>query len=422
MGDVYRDSTVTISAMSSPGSKHGILPRDKINTQRSPSAEIRVFFSKVALVTFTRANYKEETIQALCASAPLSQRDWVMQKLVLSPRHLFYGADQVYWRCHSGFDAADGPPNGQRAPNDRLQTSTLSRLIAAGTETPKAHDESYRISLLTDDYVFLQLYIHRRLTVGSDILLAFSGITSCLQSCLGGHYLARLWSTDIVKGLLWKASDIWCRHSIPYRAPSWSRVATEDPVTSPDGVLMPNSPQCLELVSYYIALCDAANPFGEILAATLMVKGLTMPLVFRKQLLRESGNHPLFYGETVFDEPPPGCSDDVHESRIQPIFGAEDDGDAYLLVRAWHSTGTEHGLGFDRSAYTPEEYLALIAYVDGPFELGVPQMYTEGLILRPGGRLKDGPGSCYERVVTLMFYKPEKAPLDRWRRRTLTLV
>lgn len=77
-----------------------------------------------------------------------------MQKLMLSPRHLFEGKQQVYWSSHAGFDATDGPTNGNRASNDNSQTSTLSRLISSRTETPNMDKESHRKSLPVDYYVF----------------------------------------------------------------------------------------------------------------------------------------------------------------------------------------------------------------------------------------------------------------------------
>lgn len=101
-------------------------------------------------------------------------------------------------------------------------------------------EESCRTSLHSDYHVLLQLYSLCHLTIGSNIIPAFY---------LGGRYPAGLWSTDIVKGLLWKRADIWCRHSSPYRAPSYSWTVTDDPISFPDDSLMPSTPQYLELVS-----------------------------------------------------------------------------------------------------------------------------------------------------------------------------
>lgn len=64
-----------------------------------------------------------------------------------------------------------------------------------------------------------------------------------------------------------------------------------------------------------------------------------------------------------------GYSDDARGNRFQLVFGVENDGHPHLLVCAWHRMGTEHELGFERSAFMPEEYIALAEYVDeGPFE------------------------------------------------------
>jgi hypothetical protein len=61
MGDVYRNSTVTISAMSSPGSTHGILPKSTVLPKETASVGLRVSPSSKATATVTPANYEEET-------------------------------------------------------------------------------------------------------------------------------------------------------------------------------------------------------------------------------------------------------------------------------------------------------------------------------------------------------------------------
>jgi hypothetical protein len=94
---------------------------------------------------------------------------------------------------------------------------------------------------------------------------------------------------------------------------------------------MPQTPQCLEQVGHHIGIRDASNRFGEVSAATLTVTGLTMPLVFSKQLFQESGNHPYFYGGTAYDE-----YEDAYGSRIQLIFDAKNVSHRHLPVCAWH--------------------------------------------------------------------------------------
>jgi hypothetical protein len=83
---------------------------------------------------------------------------------------------------------------------------------------------------MRDYYRMIQQYSQRRLTYASDKLPAFSGISSQLQAVVGGTYLAGLWSSDIIVGILWEKETRTSAHVTPYRAPSWSWAVTDESV------------------------------------------------------------------------------------------------------------------------------------------------------------------------------------------------
>ena len=240
MGHVYRDSTLTISAMASSGSSVGILRPDPSPLPMPRPTILKVLSDNGDFVEIKveRKPFGEEDLALLDMRGPLSSRGWTLQESVLSPRHLFYGKRQIYWRCPAGFQSADGLPPGRKSPPyvfDDIASVLFSDIL---NQPPK---EVPDVSVLLRDYYDLvQTYSHRKLTFASDKLPAFSGLAQRLHPTLGGDYLAGIWSSDIRCGLLWHSEVNYCEHVKPYRAPSWSWAVTDGMVIFPNHMLRPS--------------------------------------------------------------------------------------------------------------------------------------------------------------------------------------
>jgi hypothetical protein len=117
MGLLYRNATVTISALVSRRSTCGILKRNSIVPSPEPVI-IGVSSESISelKVTVGRTDGGEESLRRLDIEAPLSKRGWVLQETVLSRRHLFYRSSQENWRCAEGFKSLDGLPSANRTP------------------------------------------------------------------------------------------------------------------------------------------------------------------------------------------------------------------------------------------------------------------------------------------------------------------
>ncbi|TLD33671.1 hypothetical protein PspLS_01655 [Pyricularia sp. CBS 133598] len=234
MGSVYRNSTVTISAMVSSGSKEGILKYATPIARRHRSTSLPLLrqgdggCTKSPQVTVYRRDPTEETFRALDMDCALTRRGWTLQEYMLSPRHILYGKDMLYWRCPQTFLSSDGLPPGNRTPGEAY--ASLSRVIYCDImhHEPPASDIN---DILTEYHELVSTYSARRLTVPSDKLPAFSGLAQRLHPAIGGDYIAGIWTTDFRRGLLWTADLKICRHaSGTYRAPSWSWAVTDEDV------------------------------------------------------------------------------------------------------------------------------------------------------------------------------------------------
>lgn len=80
----------------------------------------------------------------------------------------------------------------------------------------------------------LSTYSKRELTKRSDKLPDLTGLARLIQKQTGNEYVAGLWRSDMVKGMLWMTTDPK-KTILEYRAPCWSWASTDAPlVLHPD--------------------------------------------------------------------------------------------------------------------------------------------------------------------------------------------
>lgn len=427
MGLVYRNSAVTIYAMASKGSKDGIIPRDAQEAPTLPlPATVRVSQGTDVAVTVLRQDFGEETLKQLDNRCPLSSRGWCLQESILSPRHLYYGRSQIYWRCPNGYQAADGTSSGLRIPEDTFThaSAVLYREIRR-SQTDELPAERL---LLRDYYSLVESYSHRSLTFASDKLPAFSGISERLHTAIGGRYLAGPWTKDLATGLLWQREMSTCKHVKPYRAPSWSWAVTDEEVHFYEKDALPESSMGIRLVDESIHPKDETNPYGEVGPASITVQGLTLPLIRSRQHIQSPAKRYL-QGYLYFDDDPPRYEDDNPNmprlvDRTMPIlFILEDVGGVYLLAITFSFPGSDSELEIEHSLITSEEYLALIVCIDEVGDAGIQTVRSvRGLVIKPVRGRKEDENITYERVGKFDLPPLKVSRLEAWETRTLTLV
>lgn len=420
MADVYRHAVLTISALSSPGSTHGIFPQSP--RPNSPTNTVKLSGRiKSGEVNISRKNTKSEYLTALALKCPLYRRGWCLQEMVLSPRQLLYGEQQIYWQCPHGFQDAEGtgPGPGRRFPGPAF--STLASILYADILRPSspARAENDIDLVLTEYYNLVQDYSHRQLSFESDKLPALAGIVQRLHPVIGGDYLAGLWSKDVHRGLSWRAEGMSSRHVKPSRAPSWSWVVTDEDVWTVVGAedvksAGPDNPLSLKLITHNLSL---DKPYGSVTSGTLIVHGLTRRLKLSDQVV-DAQESKYNLGEVYFDENNYASDVGYHDEMVKAGYSLFPITNDELLV-VTTTRGANEYWEPDEGAIHSELYMLLFVHA----EVDSNEEWTSerGTLLILQKKNSEG---CedYERVGLVIMNSIRRIWLSRWIPRTINLL
>jgi hypothetical protein len=241
---IYGGSMLTLAATASSDASEGLLfdlP------QKFAHREIKVpNESCVQGKVFYRHNlpHSEEwqRVDSRIGDYPLLNRAWVFQERFLSPRILHFTKTELTWECmetttcqcildqgwpprmihlekassnwfkgQGGLYQAEADPAEAsiiRFPKERYADMALS---------PSKYDLCEKWNGILKQYCKLDI------TLGKDKLPALSGIARLMQGLRNNErYLAGLWKDHLHRDLCWYFDDPAPRHSLEWRAPSWS--------------------------------------------------------------------------------------------------------------------------------------------------------------------------------------------------------
>lgn len=357
MAAVYQNAAVTIYATTSPGSKHGIFPRNDSSAGRQKPKKVSIpkdsHGCEKQLVDVQRLEEADdEDLWKLDVMSPLAIRGWCLQELILSPRRLFCGKKQFYWQCLHGYQAADGLP---RSPGVRTTTTEYRETMRQIHSTRKPSREE----VLSEYYTLVSKYSHRMLSHGSDKLLALTGLTSQLHPAVGGEYIAGLWTCDITSGLVWRSMGPSAAHSKGYRAPSWSWAVTDEKIIFGfEGFRTPGK-WAAELVDHNVELVDPSNPYGQVASAQITIRALTKRFARSAQRVAVDDNIPYHQIGTVrFDDNVRG---EQRNTGTYPVLHVKSTNDDFLVstLRSSEATG-RHTNDLDTSQVMAQEHIAVV--------------------------------------------------------------
>lgn len=215
MNRIYDHALLTIFAIAGKDATHGlpgVFPTVR-NTQMIQEVQGVQCVSKLP------------ELEDVLASSVHITRGWTFQEHLLSTRRLFVSDRQVYFQCL----------------NDLWCESSIMKKKTARSNHNSTHlDRSAdRKGLDWAHYRLIQSYTQRRLTFDGDILRAFTGVTSAIQSVSGiedQKFIAGLSVHGISHGLLWLSENEpvrrrtgKTRHYEMY-FPSWSWAGWKGPV------------------------------------------------------------------------------------------------------------------------------------------------------------------------------------------------
>ncbi|PMD49898.1 HET-domain-containing protein, partial [Hyaloscypha bicolor E] len=201
MGDVYKFAYCNLSATQASGGSY-----DGLYVDRDPLTVKPLLLSAKACQA-TPALVKS---QAYCihrgfeewtelTNAALNKRAWVLQERIMSPRTLHFCRNQVIFECCMAQCSERWPRRSALllGYNDYYHyplKAAWARLDAHSTPTTMKFWAN-----------IIKHYPTMDLSIGTDRLIALSGIARSVQSHLGNQeYVAGFWSDDLLSQLLWR--------------------------------------------------------------------------------------------------------------------------------------------------------------------------------------------------------------------------
>lgn len=274
MHDIYRHSSLTISASRATSSQEGFLslckPVDPIRLgYRGPDGTLG------SVILSSSYQFRE----------PIHSRAWTLQEHSLSARLLIFGTFGMRWVCRAG-KLTDG---------EQENASHIRNILAEHLLDPQS-----ALNPVGEWQDVVLGYSARALTNVEDRLPALSAMAT--MNCAArsdDQYLAGLWMSSLPRDLLWHVSSgvNWRGAKRDQHAgfPSWSWASVTGPI---EGFIPPGRDEVVTLkaINSEVELRNASAPFGQVSHGKLTLEG-------RLFVVRGSADHALNQTSTS-DEPP----------------------------------------------------------------------------------------------------------------------
>lgn len=247
MADIYEGCELMLCASNCNHTNDGFLQQRLKFEDCIVPVPLRIDESTTSMLHF---EIKDVSYVGDAARGPVSTRAWCLQEQRLAPRVLHFGKFQLHFECKAGKWQESEPQldlkprttfyaneYNERQPSVR---DLYDRELSASKPLANVSTVSQWNAIVAD-------YTTRRLTHGSDKLIALSGLAENASKILQCPYLAGVWQKDLHVGLSWhvtRSSGFMSSgnhlltsqtqtpaRSTSYRAPSWSWASMDGPVT-----------------------------------------------------------------------------------------------------------------------------------------------------------------------------------------------
>lgn len=194
-------------------------------------------------------------------------RAWVFQERLLSPRVVYFDANDVYWECKA-LRASGAYPEGVRT--DRIQSAVFEATLPPFDWKIVQMDFNHYLG--SPDAIWDQIvedYVQTNLSFEGDRLPALGGIAQRFnEDYKRGRYLAGIFELALPKALMWSGSP--ATEQQEYMAPSWSW-ASIAPGTI--GSVEVHGSIRTSVISMHMDLVDPSNEYGQVRGGYLVICG-----------------------------------------------------------------------------------------------------------------------------------------------------
>ncbi|KAI9148027.1 HET-domain-containing protein [Paramyrothecium foliicola] len=291
MGEIFRNSDLTISAATSRSVDEGFLDNNEIwsgqnlapvwlpwrggsdNDDNNEARDDTMETSRIGLY--------HNLMTALRIHDAIDDRAWTFQETLLSRRLLTFSAQGVHYTCLCSKDPSLRCNGGNPTAISGLKSPLL--LSPGEKQIPKGCG--------WDDVV--AEYSARSMSVSADKLPALSAVAPMYGT--SDDWLAGLWRSRLPADLLWKPArgHLRATRQIEWRAPTWSWMSLDGPVQMKDKHLkwLDDAVE-VEVTEAAITPLHDFHRFGRIKDASLKLTGFLRSLLLdqkeKRLLLRES--------------------------------------------------------------------------------------------------------------------------------------
>ncbi|KAK0654005.1 heterokaryon incompatibility protein-domain-containing protein [Cercophora samala] len=286
MGEIYKLSVLTIAARAARNAMDGCF-LSRSNHAPACQLEYRSSDGQVVGSIYVRDPLFE--IERL-TQTPLDSRGWVLQEKLLSPRILYYGAQQLYWECRQTSVRQDGKYHyiQQDAVRHAMWKERMDIFAPFQSVYPNFNrippdwtEARHRLAArMRQWYNLVEEYSSRQLTYDTDKLPAIAGIAKEWAKSAGLSYVAGLWREDILAGLLWyrgkEATDPPVSSTLP--SWSWARYRGKLNFWAADDSTFGFSDYFCEFVNLSFRPSGALGSYGDVVEARLELRGRVLPV------------------------------------------------------------------------------------------------------------------------------------------------
>jgi hypothetical protein len=213
--------------------------------------------------------------------APLNNRAWVVQERFLAPRILHFGENQLYWECNQKDSCETFPVSLHHREIEGNPRFKSQQPVYGGTRLRCFSEDWFGLLKFDKDLINYDLwsnivlaYTRCDLTVGSDKLVALSGVAQMMRRMLKDEYLAGLWRKWLPYHLLWyKEKPADTGRSVAYRAPTWSWASVDGEVWSHPISLMDGEEILVNIIEAVVQNAGS-NTTGSVVSGSIKMRGM----------------------------------------------------------------------------------------------------------------------------------------------------
>lgn len=288
MCDIYGSSTLTLVAAGADRDSRGFLhprehhyvgiPWNERSTKRGTSQQ------EISPIVYLSKCWPYENELQGC---PWSQRGWTLQEGLLPGRMLIYTANQMDWKCCQESKDERGHRSvpltevmrglADEIGGKEFASLTLFQKFKLLDWCVESRDNEYCVwDSLVEDYSI------RQLTQPRDRLVAISGLARAFKQVVpNDEYVAGLWRSDLVRGMLWKTPgvrvfDVHQLRSDYATIPSWSWASVRSGVRVWNDWTTNRFIDALaKIQEVQLSLADPTDPFGQVTSAKVIIRAPT---------------------------------------------------------------------------------------------------------------------------------------------------